>query len=266
MKKLVILILICVLFFCSCGKESKFYIEMISVTDEEIEYKVVNDHIYDIALLNFFEIQNTDITQLFSLVPKDYEEEPYILPAKSSVTQKVDILELNGGPLPPGEYEIMRRGDPLSKLYPYSWTGCTGYFTVEEKEQLPIFAEFEIDGKEEGNYQVAQLSVLEASAKGVKLLIENNSGEMLSVSSEYILEIFENGKWQEAPLLSTEPRTYNAVLYPIESGGSIEWSADFEMAYKTSQKGSYRILLPCYENGYDEPIKEHTVIIGFEIE
>lgn len=100
------------------------------------------------------------------------------------------------------------------------------------------------------------------TARGVKLILKNNSNVDIHYGNPYEIEVNKNEKWQK---LETE-LNFTLPLYSLKPKQQIELILDWENGYGKLENGKYRIIKKIdVKQDNDDKYDTFDVIVEFDI-
>jgi len=86
------------------------------------------------------------------------------------------------------------------------------------------------------------------SSKGVTLVITDNNEDSYGWGKSYKLQKKENEQWKE--LKPIAEMIFEEIAYVLDDNNQYTQKIDWKKFYGELEKGTYRIVKDCYDNGY----------------
>ena len=109
-----------------------------------------------------------------------------------------------------------------------------------------------------------EMTLLDATPTSVKLSILNTTDMEILYGSDYVLQIYEQGDWQDMPYL-VENAAFTAEAYTAVKDQPSEWEVNWEVFHGVLDEGTYRILKPVMDFRATGDYKQYYLDVEFTI-
>jgi len=109
-----------------------------------------------------------------------------------------------------------------------------------------------------------EMTLLDATPTSAKLSILNTTDMEILYGSDYVLQIYEQGDWQDMPYL-VENAAFTAEAYTAVKDQPSEWEVNWEVFYGVLDEETYRILKPVMDFRATGDYKQYYLDVEFVI-